>query len=95
MKRTNIHFHRIIKFCIRKLPVGNRIHAQESRHNERCYSCWKESETDDHLLQCLKQARYRNEIYQAIKRLKKEMDPVLHDILLDGIKKYLNGTRQT
>ena len=23
------------------------------------------------------------------------MDPVLHDILLDGIKKYLNGTRQT
>ena len=23
------------------------------------------------------------------------MDPVLHDILLDGITKYLNGTRQT
>ena len=23
------------------------------------------------------------------------MDPVFHEILLDGIKKYLNGTRQT
>ena len=30
-----------------------------------------------------------------IKRLGKEMDSVLHDILLDKITKYLNRTRQT
>ena len=80
---------------MRKLLVGKRMHARESKHNERCCSCWAESETDGHLLQCHKRAQYRNEIYQAIKRLGKEMDPVLHDILLDGITKYLNGTRQT
>ena len=34
-------------------------------------------------------------MYQVIKRLGKEIGPVLHDILLDGITKYLNGTRQT
>ena len=50
---------------------------------------------DNHLLQFSKQARYRYEIYQVINRLGKEIDPVLHAILIDGIRKYLNGTRQT
>ena len=79
---------------MRKLPVRRRIHEQELKQDEQCCSCWAESVTDDHLLQCPKQTWYRNEIYQAIKHLGKEIDPALHDILLDGIKKCLNGTRQ-
>ena len=65
------------KFCMRELPVGQQIHARESKHDERCCSCWADSETDDHLLQCPKRARHHNEIYQVIKRLGKEMGPVL------------------
>ena len=83
------------KFCMKKLPVGQRIHARESKYDERCCSCLANSETDDYLLKCPKRARYQNEIYQVIKRLGKEMDPVLLEILLDGVTKYLTGTRQT
>ena len=71
------------------------MHARESKYNERCCSCWTDCKTDDHLLQCPKRAQYRNEIYQVIKQLGKEMNPVLQDILLDGVTKYLTGTRQT
>ena len=61
-----------------------------------CCSCWAESETDDHLLQCPKRAQYRNEIHQAINCLGNDVDPILYyDILLHGITRYLNGTRQT
>ena len=85
----------INKFCMRKLPVGQRLHARELKHDERCCSCWHDSETDDHLLQCPKRARHWNEIYTVIKRLGKEINPVLLEILLDGVTKYLTGTRQT
>ena len=80
---------------MQKLPVGQRLHARELKHDTRCCSCWHDSETDDHLLQCPKRARHRNDIYTVIKRLGKEMDPVLLEILLDGVTKYLTVTRQT
>ena len=60
---------------MQKLSVGQRMHAQESKHDKQYCSCWADCETDDHLLQCPKRARYRNEIYQVIKRLGKEIDP--------------------
>ena len=71
------------------------MYAQESKDDERCCSCWADCETDDHVLQCPQRTCHRNEIYQVIKQLGKEMDPVLLDILLDGVTKYLTGTRQT
>ena len=80
---------------MKKLPVGQRIHARESKHDARCCSCWAESETDDHVLRCKHRSRFCTEIYQLIKQLGKEMDPVLLEILLDGVTKYLSGTRQT
>ena len=95
-REKNKHLKWANKFCMRKLPVGQRLHERESKYNERCCSCLADYETDDHLFHCPKRSRYRNEIYQVIKRLGKEMDPVLQDILLDGVtKKYLTGTRQT
>ena len=69
-REQNKHRKWANKFCMRKLPVGQRMHARESKHDERC------CETDDHLLQYPYQARHRNEIYQVMKRLGKEMDPV-------------------
>ena len=80
---------------MRKLPVGQRLHTRELQHDERCCSCWTVSETDDQLLRCPKRARYLDKIYTVIKRLDKEIDPVLLEILLDGVTKYLSGTRQT
>ena len=71
------------------------MNALESKHNEQCCSCWADCEIDDHLLQCPKQAQYQNEIYQVIRHLGKEMDPVLQNILLNGTTKYLKGIRQT
>ena len=83
------------KFLTQKLPVGQRLHAKESKYDERCCSCWGDSETDDHLLQCPNRPRRCNEIYHVITSLTYEMDPVIHDILRDGIQKYLNGDKQT
>ena len=80
---------------MQKFPVGQRLQARELKHDIQCFSCWHDSETDDHLLQCPKRARHRNDIYKVIKKLGKEMDPVLLEILLDGLTKYLTGTTQT
>lgn len=71
------------------------MHAKESKYDERCCSCWVDCETDDHLLQCPNRSRKRNEIYQVLISLSPKMDPVLHDILRDGMHKYLNGHEQT
>ena len=80
---------------MQKLQVGQQLHIRKLKHNAQCFSYWHDSETDDHLFQCPKRARHRNDIYTVIKRLGKEMDPVLLEILLDGVTKYLTGTRQT
>ena len=94
-REQNKHRKWANKYCMRQLPVSQRMHARESKHDERCCSCWADSKTDDHLLQCPHQARHRNEIYQVINLLGKEMYPVLLELLLDGVTKYLTGTRQT
>ena len=83
------------KFCMKKLPVGDQIHQKESKDNKRCCSYLAECKTDDHLLQCLKQSQHRIEIYQTITRLGTEIDPILHDILRDGVGKYIGGNDQT
>ena len=80
---------------MRKLPVFNQLHQKESKHDKRCSSYWADFETDDHLLQCPKQSRHRNNIYQAITRLETEIDPTLHDILRDCVGIYLGGIERT
>ena len=78
---------------MRTLPVRQRMHARESKQDEQHCSCWIGYETDDHLLRCPKRAQYQNKIHQVIKRLGKEMNPVLQDILLGGVTTYLKGSR--
>ena len=94
-KQTNKNLKWMNKFCMRKLPVGERIHSRESKFEERCCSCYANCETDDHLIQCPKRQRHRNEIMQTVDRLGKELDPRLHDILKDGLLKYFKGAEQT
>ena len=57
-REQNKHRKWANKFCMWKLPVGQQIHARESKHDECCCPCWAEHETDDHLLQCPQQARH-------------------------------------
>ena len=62
-RKKSKHLQWVNKFCMRKLPVRQQIHVQESKHNERCCSCWADCKIDDHLLRCPKRAHYQNEIY--------------------------------
>ncbi|MGK3747567.1 MAG: hypothetical protein ACI90V_014431 [Bacillariaceae sp.] len=43
------------KFCIRKLPTGERVHKRDHFHDKRCASCWHTIEDDDHIFSCIKQ----------------------------------------
>lgn len=76
---------------MKKLPAGNRLHRKESKYNKRFYSCWEDCETNDHLLQCPKQSRHTNKIYQAITRPGTETDQSLCDILRDGVRNTAQG----
>jgi hypothetical protein len=42
------------KFCIKKLPTGERVHKRDHYHDKRCASCWHTKEDDDHIFQCTK-----------------------------------------
>ena len=53
-REKNKHLKWANKFCMQKLPVGQRLYARESIYNEQCCSCWADCETDDQLLLCLK-----------------------------------------
>jgi ribonuclease HI len=41
------------KFCIKKLPTGERVHKRDHFHDRRCTSCWHTNEDDDHIFQCI------------------------------------------
>ena len=49
-REKNRHLKWANKLCMRKLPVGQRLHTRESKYDKQCCSCWDECETDDHLL---------------------------------------------
>ena len=42
------------KFCIKKLPTGERVHKRDHFHDKRCASCWYVKEDENHLFQCAK-----------------------------------------
>jgi hypothetical protein len=47
------------KYCIKKLPTGERIHKRDHLHDKRCTSCWHTLEDDDHIFQCVKRRSLR------------------------------------
>jgi hypothetical protein len=72
------------KFCIRK-RVRNRDHF----HDKRCASCWHTLEDDDHIFRCTKQKAHRRNIMKKINILRNTVDPVLCDILQEGLLTYI------
>jgi hypothetical protein len=83
------------KFCIKKLPTGERIHKRDHYHDKRCASCWHTSEDDDHLFQCKHRRTTRKKIVKQINIMRTTVDPKICDILQEGIMTYFNGESVT
>jgi hypothetical protein len=79
----------IHKFCIKKLPTGERVHQRDHYHDNRCASCL-EDEDDDHILQCSKRRSVRKKVVNQINVLRKTVDKNLCDILQEGLMAYFN-----
>jgi hypothetical protein len=79
------------KYCIKKLPTGERIHKRDHFHDKRCASCWHSIEDDDHLFQCKKRKSQRKQIIKQVNILRNTVDPILCDILKEGLLSYFMG----
>jgi hypothetical protein len=83
------------KYCIKKLPTGERIHKRDHFHNKRCASCWHMLEDDDHILQCVKRRSLRKKVINQINLMRNRIDPRLCDILQEGLLTYFKGESVT
>ena len=79
------------KFCIKKLPTGERVHKRDHFHYKRCASCWHGKEDDDHVFQCVKRRSLRMKGLNQINLLENTVDPRLCDIMREGLMTYFNG----
>jgi hypothetical protein len=79
------------KYCIKKLPTGERVHKRDHFHDRRCASCWHSVEDDDHLFKCEKRKSQRKQIIKQTNILRNTVDPVLCDILKEGLMTYFMG----
>jgi hypothetical protein len=78
------------KFCIKKLPTGERVHKRDHYHDKRCASCWHTLEDDDHIFQCVKRRSLRKKVIKQINLMQNCIDPRLCDILQEGLLTYFN-----
>jgi hypothetical protein len=85
----------IHKFCIKKLPTGERVHKRDHFHDKRCASCWHCTEDDDHIFQCIQRRSLRKKIVKQISIMRNTVDPRLCDILQEGLQTYFNGESTT
>jgi len=79
------------KLCIKKLPTGERVHKRDHFHDKRCASCWHSVEDDDHIFTCSKRKSQRKSIIKQTNVLRNTVDPVLCDILKEGLMTYFLG----
>ena len=83
------------KFCIGKLPTGARVHKRDHFHDKRCASCWHNIEDDNHIFSCVKRKAHRKSIIKQTNILRNTVDPVLCDILREGLMAYFLGECMT
>jgi hypothetical protein len=83
------------KFCIKKLPTGERVHKRDHFHDKRCASCWYTSEDDNHIFQCIQRRSLRKKIVKQISTMRNHIDPRLCDILQEGLTAYFKGESTT
>jgi hypothetical protein len=85
----------IHKFCIKKLPTGERIHKRDHFHDKRCTSCWRTLEDDDHIFQCVRRRSLRKKVINQINLMRNCIDPRMCDILQEGLLTYFKGESVT
>jgi hypothetical protein len=83
------------KFCIKKLPTGERVHKRDHFHDRRCASCWHTNEDDNHIIQCNQRRSLRKKIVKQINIMRTTVDPRLCDILQEGLTAYFKGESTT
>jgi hypothetical protein len=83
------------KFCIKKLPTGERVHKKYHFHNKRCASCWHSVKDDDHFFTCMKRKRQRTKIVKQINVMRNTVDIKLYDIRQEGLMTYSKGECMT
>jgi hypothetical protein len=83
------------KYCIMKLPTGERIHKRDHFHDKRCALCWHTLEDDDHIFQCVKRRSLRKKVINQINLMRNRVDPRLCDILQEGLLTYFKGESVT
>jgi hypothetical protein len=89
-KRRNF----LTNFCFFNLPTGERLHRRDTSYDDRCPTCHSPEETDEHLLQCPSPARqaWRSDlIHTLLKPVEPFLDPVLVDILREGLLRYFRS----
>ncbi|OEU18182.1 hypothetical protein FRACYDRAFT_236453 [Fragilariopsis cylindrus CCMP1102] len=79
------------KYCIKKLPTGERVHKRDHFHVKKCASCGWDKEDDDHIFQCEQRRSLRKKVINQINLLRNTVDPRLCDILKEGLMTYFNG----
>jgi hypothetical protein len=83
------------RFCIKKLPTGERVHKRDHYHDKRCASCWHTIEDDNHIFQCVKRRSLRKNMINQISLMRNCIYPRLCDILQEGLLTYFNGESVT
>jgi hypothetical protein len=76
------------KFCIKKLPTGERVLKRDHYRDKRCASCWHTLEDDNHIFQCVRRRSLRKKIISQINPMRNRIDPRLCDILQEGLLTY-------
>ena len=86
------HFTTMLKFVFDLLPVGNRVHKYNPKYSPKCPSCDEPNETQHHFHHCPSHSRAKwRRIFPQQFRIKaqaKRTDPVILDILLDGLNSF-------
>ena len=84
-----------MQFGWKKLPCGGRLHARESRFDDRCPCCFCPEETDDHLLQCnhVERKSWRKSFLLGLeKKLSSFLDPELLVMIRLGLTSYFQNS---
>ena len=79
------------KFCMGKLPTGERVQKRDPFHDKRCASCWHTLEDDNHIFTCVKRKIIRRRIIKQTNILSNK----LCDILQEGLMAYFMGECMT
>lgn len=83
------------KFLHRWLPTGDRVFRYDNAmYSKVCATCGCDDETNDHFLRCPGRKRWQSMLRIDLRKQSEKLDtdPILSEILLEGLQTWLNGT---